>query len=149
MGWPTADFIFAALETVRVIYAANQSEASYEGKPISRTSDIALGAGFLLLFVSSSVSGTTKVNECRDTLPVDNNPARNREIHEQARRIERQRQLRQQESGVQVPTPVVSPPATSIDVGVSPSPNAATPPAVAPPFSPPAPAPVRQVVDPE
>jgi len=158
MVWPTVDYVAAGLEGVRILYAANQPESAYIGKPYSKTGDIAFGVSFLSLFVLSGLVGTTRVNECQVAMATEpDDPDVDREVRQRARQIQRQRQLREQQSAVQAPPPGATPndawgsPSTAAP---QPAPRsvpapAAVPPAPAPAAVPPLTPPIPQVQAPE
>jgi hypothetical protein len=63
---PVLDTVFAGLEVARTGYALSQTEADYQGQPLSRGADIGLGAAFVALFASSAIYGYLKTGSCAD-----------------------------------------------------------------------------------
>lgn len=63
---PALDTVVGALQLVRTGMAASASDSVYENPdaPLSREADIALGAGFMALFVGSAIYGFAHTNEC-------------------------------------------------------------------------------------
>jgi hypothetical protein len=61
---PVLDSVFTGLELVRTGLAVSKKEADYDGAPISRTADVAFGAAFSALFLSSAIYGFVKTNQC-------------------------------------------------------------------------------------
>ena len=63
---PALDTVVGALQLVRTGMAASASDSVYENPdaPLSREADIALGAGFMALFVGSAIYGFAHTNQC-------------------------------------------------------------------------------------
>jgi hypothetical protein len=68
MGWPTVDGVITGLQVVRTLYAASRSDADYEGSGLSRSGDIGFGIALTALFLTSTIVGAGRVNECRDAV---------------------------------------------------------------------------------
>lgn len=62
---PVLDGILTGYELFRVGYAAQAGDATYRGLPVDRTTDMALGAGFAALFLSSTIYGVVSTSACR------------------------------------------------------------------------------------
>lgn len=65
---PVLDSIFAGLEVARVGIDAASSDAQFQGAPINRGTDIALGAAFGVLFAVSAGYGFTTTDRCSRAL---------------------------------------------------------------------------------
>ncbi len=61
---PVLDGILTGYELVRVGYAAQASNGDYGGLPIDRGTDLALGAGFAGLFLTSTIYGIVNTSAC-------------------------------------------------------------------------------------
>ncbi|HMJ10348.1 MAG TPA: hypothetical protein VK524_03025 [Polyangiaceae bacterium] len=61
---PTVDTVIAGLQLAGVAVAASANESDYEGSPITRKGDIALGATMAALFATSAVYGFTSTSRC-------------------------------------------------------------------------------------
>jgi hypothetical protein len=62
---PVLDGILTGYELFRVGYAAQASSSDYSGYPIRREADIALGAGFAALFLTSTIYGVVSTSACQ------------------------------------------------------------------------------------
>jgi hypothetical protein len=62
---PVLDGILTGYELFRVGYAAQASRSDYSGYPIRREADIALGAGFAALFLTSTIYGVLNTSACQ------------------------------------------------------------------------------------
>ena len=62
---PIVDSVLATYELVGVGYAATRDDTDYARYPITRKTDMALGAGFAALFISSAVYGYVSAAHCR------------------------------------------------------------------------------------
>jgi hypothetical protein len=62
---PVIDGILTGYELFRVGYAAQASDSDYRGLPIDRGTDLALGAGFAALLVTSTIYGVLNTNACQ------------------------------------------------------------------------------------
>ncbi len=58
------DGILTGYELVRVGYAAQASDGDYSGLPIDRGTDLALGAAFAGLFLTSTIYGIVNTSAC-------------------------------------------------------------------------------------
>ena len=65
MAWPAVDGVITGLQVVRTLYAMSLSDADYEGSGLSRSGDIGFGIALTALFLTSSIVGAGRVNECR------------------------------------------------------------------------------------
>ena len=90
--WPVVDYAIAGLQGVRTVYAASSPDSAYEGARISKEADIVLGSSLLVLFASSAIVGTMRVRDCKDSIGRNSDPDLDRELHERARRLQKQRQ---------------------------------------------------------
>jgi hypothetical protein len=61
---PVLDGILTGYELFRVGYAAQASPSDYGRYPISREADMALGAGFAALFLTSTIYGVVNTSAC-------------------------------------------------------------------------------------
>jgi hypothetical protein len=62
---PVIDTVLATYQLVGVGYAATLDDNDYEDYPISRQTDMAIGAGFAAVFVGSAVYGYVSAAHCR------------------------------------------------------------------------------------
>jgi hypothetical protein len=62
---PIVDSVLAGYELFGVGYAATLDDDDYARYPISRKTDMAIGAGFAALFVGSAVYGYVNAAHCR------------------------------------------------------------------------------------
>ena len=62
---PVLDGILTGYELLRVGYAAQASSGDYSRSPIGRDADIALGAGFAALFLTSTIYGIVNTSACQ------------------------------------------------------------------------------------
>src|SRR5689334_17744097 len=62
---PIIDALIAGWQIVRIAVALSASDAKYDGAPITRRQDIALGGGALTVFGISSAYGFVSTAECR------------------------------------------------------------------------------------
>lgn len=62
---PVLDTLFTGLEGARIVYAATASDSVYkDSQPFGRSTDIALGAAFAALFLSSAIYGYVSTAKC-------------------------------------------------------------------------------------
>src|SRR5688572_5629594 len=64
-AWPVVDSVVTAYQLAGVAYAATLDDSRYEGYPISRQTDMALGAGFAAVFAASATYGYIAASRCR------------------------------------------------------------------------------------
>jgi hypothetical protein len=62
---PIVDSVLASYEIAGVVYASAVDESRYDGYPISREADMAIGAAFAAAFVGSAVYGYVSAAHCR------------------------------------------------------------------------------------
>jgi hypothetical protein len=62
---PVIDTVLATYQLVGVGYAATLDDSEYEDYPITRQTDMAIGAGFAALFAGSAVYGYVSAAHCR------------------------------------------------------------------------------------
>jgi hypothetical protein len=62
---PVLDGILTGYELVRVGYAAQASDGDYSDLPVNRSTDLALGAGFAALFLTSTIYGILNTSACQ------------------------------------------------------------------------------------
>lgn len=63
---PVIDGIIAGYQVIRTVYATQAPDSTYQGKaPLSRGTDIALGAGFAGLFLASTIYGAVYTSQCQ------------------------------------------------------------------------------------
>jgi hypothetical protein len=58
--------LVVGLEGLRTGVALSQTEADYKNLPLSRSTDVAFGAGFMALYAASAVYGFYQVNRCQE-----------------------------------------------------------------------------------
>jgi hypothetical protein len=92
---PAVDGALATLEGLRTLYVATRPDAFYDGSPISRNAQIAVGTGLIVAFTASAIVGATQVTACRESI-ADNQDGATRDSREQSLRWQRQRQREQQ-----------------------------------------------------
>jgi hypothetical protein len=61
---PTVDVVIAGLQLAGTAVAASASEADYDGSPISREGDIALGVALAAVFATSAIYGFATTSRC-------------------------------------------------------------------------------------
>jgi len=64
-AWPVVDSVLTAYEVAGVAYAATLDDSRFEHYPISRQTEMALGAGFATVFAASAVYGYVAASRCR------------------------------------------------------------------------------------
>lgn len=64
-AWPVVDTVLAAYQLGGVAYAATLDDSRYDGYPISRQADMAIGAGLGAVFVASATYGYIAASRCR------------------------------------------------------------------------------------
>jgi hypothetical protein len=62
---PIADSVISTYQLVGVGYAATLDDSDYDDYPISRKTDMAIGAGFAALFAGSALYGYVSAAHCR------------------------------------------------------------------------------------
>ena len=65
LGRPPVGGGRTGLQVIRTLYAASLSDADYEGSGLSRSGDIGFGIALTALFLTSTIVGAGRVNECR------------------------------------------------------------------------------------
>jgi hypothetical protein len=76
---PAIDVLVTGAEGFRTVYALSASEADYKGIGLDRTTDIAIGTAFVLVYAASAIYGSYEVQRCQKILapaPSDKRPAR-------------------------------------------------------------------------
>lgn len=63
--WPIVDSALATYQLAGVAYVATLDDSRFRNYPISRRTDMALGAGFAAAFVGSAVYGYVSLARCR------------------------------------------------------------------------------------
>jgi hypothetical protein len=63
-AWPVVDTVLAAYQLGGVAYAATLDDSRYDGYPISRQADMAIGASLGALFVASATYGYIAASRC-------------------------------------------------------------------------------------
>jgi hypothetical protein len=64
-AWPVVDTVLAAYQLGGAVYAATLDDSRYDGYPISRQADVAIGAGLGAVFVASATYGYIAASRCR------------------------------------------------------------------------------------
>lgn len=64
-AWPIVDSVLTAYQLGGVAYAATLDDSRYDRYPISRQTDMALGAGFAAVFAASATYGYISAARCR------------------------------------------------------------------------------------
>jgi hypothetical protein len=64
-AWPVVDTVLAAYQLGGVAYAATLEDSRYDGYPISRQTDMAIGASLGAVFVASATYGYIVASRCR------------------------------------------------------------------------------------
>lgn len=120
---PVVDSTITLLEIARTLYAVS-GEGNYSGFPISRGTDIALGAAFATAFMLSSFYGFSTTSECGDA----------KAAHQAKRRAEQVRQEQRREKPPTAGPPSAGPPSAE-PLPTEPPPTE-PPPAEPPPTAP-------------
>jgi len=68
---PVIDTLVAGLEAIRTAYAFGLSESDYNGMPLTRSTDILVGASFVAVYGASAAYGFYATNKCREALDDD------------------------------------------------------------------------------
>ena len=63
-AWPVVDSVIAAYQVAGVAYAATLDDSRYDHYPISRKTDMAIGAGFAAVFAASATYGYITASRC-------------------------------------------------------------------------------------
>ena len=64
-AWPVVDTVLGAYQLGGVVYAATLDDSRYDGYPISRKADMAIGASLAAVFAASATYGYITASRCR------------------------------------------------------------------------------------